>query len=163
MQNDTKHMKLIEKGRIFELKPFDRETLEKSLVWLNDPEIQAGMNITYKITKEGQELWYSNLANRHDYKIWSFWCDNNIIGAGGFRNIAGQTAELTCYIGDKNYWGTGKHLVNLLLAKAKELGFSEVRLKVLHTNARAYNCYLKRGFKQVAQDALFKIMTKKIL
>ena len=52
-------MKLIDSNREFTLKAFDRVTLEKSFVWLNDPEIQAGMNIKYRITKEGQEKWYS--------------------------------------------------------------------------------------------------------
>ena len=45
-------MKLIDSNREFTLKTFDRVTLEKSFVWLNDPEIQAGMNIKYRITKK---------------------------------------------------------------------------------------------------------------
>lgn len=155
-------MKLIEKGRIFELKPFDRETLEKSLVWLNDPEIQAGMNITYKITKEGQEKWFSRLKTRKDYKIWSFYCDGVSIGAGGFRNITLKSGELTCYIGNKEFWGTGKYLVELLLNKAKELGFEVVKLKVLHSNERAQKCYIKRGFKYFCEDNLFKTLCVEI-
>ena len=62
-------MKLIDSDRVFKLKKFDRETLEKSFVWLNDPEIQAGMNIKYRITKEGQEKWYSSRESRVDYRI----------------------------------------------------------------------------------------------
>lgn len=151
-------MKLTNEGRIFELKPFDRETLDKSLVWLNDPEIQAGMNITYKITKDGQEKWFSQLNTRKDYKIWAFYCDGVSIGAGGFRNITSQSGELTCYIGDKSYWGTGKILIESLLQKAQKLGFKEVILKVLHTNERALNCYKKKGFVQISQDEFFKTL-----
>ena len=158
-----KRMKLTVDNSVFELRAFDRNTLEKSFVWLNDTDIQLGMNITYKVTKERQEQWFLGLAYRSDYKIWSFWCNNNEIGAGGFRNITEKSGELTCYIGDKNYWGTGKYLVDLLLLKAKELRFNEVLLKVLHTNVRAYNCYLKRGFNQIAEDSLFKTMSVKII
>ena len=150
-----KLMKLIDSDREFKLKAFDRKTLEKSYVWLNDPEIQKGMNITYIIKKEGQEKWFSTLDSRKDYKIWSFVCNDIPIGAGGFRNITNNSGELTCYIGDKRYWGTGKFLVKLLLNKAKELGFTEVRLKVLHTNERAYNCYIKQGFTYESEDDLF--------
>lgn len=151
-------MKLIDFNREFTLKTFDRETLEKSFVWLNDPEIQAGMNIKYRITKEGQEKWYSSLESRVDYKIWSFVCNDIPIGAGGFRNITKNSGELTCYIGDKRYWGTGKILVKLLLDKAQELGFKEVLLKVLHANKRAYNCYIKQGFTYESEDDLFMIL-----
>ena len=153
-----KLMKLIDSDRVFKLKKFDRETLEKSFVWLNDPEIQAGMNIKYRITKEGQEKWYSSLESRVDYKIWSFVCNDIPIGAGGFRNITKHSGELTCYIGDKRYWGVGKFLVKLLLIKAKELGLIDIRLKVLHTNKRAYNCYIKQGFTYESEDDLFMIL-----
>ena len=158
MPRDMKLMKLFEKEHKFELKVFDRETLEKSFDWLNDSDIQKGMNIRYEITKEGQETWFSKLESRVDYKIWAFCCDGVSIGAGGFRNITSESGELTCYVGDKKYWGTGKYLVKLLLQKARELRFKEVKLKVLHTNDRALNCYLKSGFVQISQDELFKIL-----
>ena len=67
----------------FTLETFDRVTLEKSFVWFNDPEIQAGMNVKYRITKGGQEKWYSSLESRVDYKIWTFVCNDIPIGAGG--------------------------------------------------------------------------------
>lgn len=54
MQNVTKHMKLIDSNREFTLKAFDRVTLEKSFVWLNDPEIQAGMNINTVLQKKAK-------------------------------------------------------------------------------------------------------------
>lgn len=76
-------MKLIDSNREFTLKAFDRVTLEKSFVWFNDPEIQAGMNVKYRITKGGQEKWYSSLESRVDYKIWTFVCNDIPIGAGG--------------------------------------------------------------------------------
>ena len=61
-----------------------------------------------------------------DYKIWTFVCNDIPIGVGGFRNITKDSGELTCYIGDKKYWDTGKILVKLLLDKAQERGFKEV-------------------------------------
>ena len=63
-----KLMKLIDADREFQLKSFDRKILEKSFVWLNDPEIQAAMNIGYHITKEGQEKLFSSQDSRVDYK-----------------------------------------------------------------------------------------------
>lgn len=51
------------------------------------------MNIKYRITKEGQEKWYSSLESRVDYKIWSFVCNDIPIGAGGFRIITKNSGE----------------------------------------------------------------------
>lgn len=162
MQSVMKLTKLIENDCVYELRDYNREVLELSLNWLNDPDIQRGMHITYTITKEGQEQWFSKLLYRHDYKIWAFYCDGKPIGAGGFRNITSDSGELTCYVGDKNYWGTGKYLVILLLQKAAELDFSFVTLKVLHTNDRAYHCYIKCGFELAEEDELFKKLIKKV-
>ena len=162
MLKDMKLMKCC--NDIYELRPYDRKVLEKSLKWLNDPDLQKGMDIGYTITKEGQEEWYSRLSFRNDYKIWGFYCGDTSIGAGGFRNIREESGELTYYIGEKSYWGKGlgKVLMMQLLEKAQEMGFRYVKTKVLHSNERSLGCCRSIGFTVTGKDEKFTIMTFEI-
>ena len=75
-------MKLIDSNREFSLKTFDRVTLEKSFVWLNDPEIQAGMNINTVLQKKVRR---NGILHWNLVQITKFGLLYDIpIGAGGF-------------------------------------------------------------------------------
>lgn len=144
---------------LFSLGTFTHDVLLRSRLWLSDPDIKRGMDISFDIDPVKQETWFNSLHDRSDYKIWAFYYGVIPIGAGGFRNITQDRAELTCYIGEKEYWGgTGRILVSHLLSKAKDLGYKNIYLRVLHDNERAFRCYLKCGFKVVSMDDKFKTL-----
>jgi len=138
--------------------------LKKSLNWLNDPDVQAGMDIHYTITPEMQNSWFERLPYRKDYRIWGVECDGVPIGGCGFRNIQPESGELTCYIGEKDFRGRGLSSLMLQQAetKALELGFKEIKLKVLITNARAISLYHRCGYVEYEKDDKFVKMKKQL-
>ena len=104
--------------------------------------------MTQDFTREEQLRWFARLPERSDYLIWGLSCDGIPIGALGLKNIIGDKAEYWGYIGDRAYWGTGLggEMMHFILDKSRELGFSELYLKVHRDNARAVRLYTRFGF-----------------
>lgn len=75
--------------------------------------------------------------------------DGSIVGIIGFRDIAGE-GEITNVVVDEacRRCGVGRLLVEKALAKAKELGISDVTLEVRASNEGAIKLYEEFGFKQ---------------
>lgn len=127
---------------------YDKVCLEKSWAWLNDPEIRE-LTMTPVFTREDQVKFFDKLSHRLDYCIWSVRLDGTeIIGAAGLKNHRGSCAEYWGYIGEKQYWnkGLGRGLIDAVEQKAKQLGFTELDLRVTVTNPRAIALYEKVGF-----------------
>lgn len=142
---------------------YNRVFLEKSYFWLNDPILQKNMNINKEISREDQELWYSTLPNREDYKIWGISFDDKPIGACGFRNILNKSGEITIYIGEKDYWGgTGSIVLELLEKKAIDLNLQFLFAKVLKDNNRSYKLFKKKGFNYCGDNGDFYVLKKEI-
>jgi RimJ/RimL family protein N-acetyltransferase len=82
---------------------------------------------------------------------WIIECDNQAIGHINLEKISSQQVELQISIGEEEYWskGIGTKAIETILLKAKEKGFSTVRLEVRPTNSHAIHLYEKTGFKQI--------------
>lgn len=130
---------------------YDLKFLEKSWMWLNDPEIRE-LTLTPGFSKEEQLKFYHSLPGKKDYWIKGIIDDNIPIGAVGLKhiNIVSRSAEYWGYIGEKEYWrkGIGTFIVNQALIKAKELGLIKIYLRVSEKNLSAKSLYLKAGFKK---------------
>lgn len=127
---------------------FDRECLERSWAWLSDPEI-AELTMTEPFLLDDQLRFFEGLPKRTDYTIWGINLDGfGIIGATGLKNQRGTVAEYWGYIGERQYWGKGlgKYLMLLVEAKARELGFESLYLKVISSNSRAISLYKATNF-----------------
>jgi len=79
-------------------------------------------------------------------------CDGKIIGTGALRRMDDTTCEI------KRVWlmpqfhgqGLGYHMMQALLALAREKGYSKARLKTNPvSNQRAYQFYLRLGFYKI--------------
>ena len=130
------------------LVPYDTRILDLSWSWLNDPEIKA-LTMAPEFTREQQMDFYKSLGARRQYHIWGIeFVGRGPIGAAGLKNPRGKAIEYWGYIGDKRYWGknVGKQILSLLQAKALQLGFGELDLKVSRMNLRAISLYQKCGF-----------------
>lgn len=130
------------------LQAYDKACLDKSWVWLNDPEIRE-LTMTPVFTREDQTKFFDQLSHRLDYCIWSVLLDGTeVIGVAGLKNHRGSCAEYWGYIGEKQYWnkGLGRGLIDAVEQKAKQLGFTELYLKVTVANPRAIELYEKVGF-----------------
>lgn len=126
---------------------YDRECLDKSWEWLNDPETRA-LTMTPEFTREDQLRFFEKLP-RTDYLIWSLLLNNDeLIGVAGLKNHRGQLAEYWCYIGEKKYWsmGLGRSLVQAVEAMAKKCGFVDLDIKVSIHNPRSIALHEKSGY-----------------
>jgi RimJ/RimL family protein N-acetyltransferase len=127
---------------------YDERFLERSWVWLQDPEIQR-LTMTPALSRETQANWFASLPDRSDYKIWGIEMDGDPIGAFGLKNIIdGSRGEYWGYIGEKGYWGcgVGTWMLESALAFAREAGLRQVWLRVSRENERAIRLYVRNGF-----------------
>lgn len=133
---------------------YDKNFCDLSWKWLNDSEIKT-LTMSPDFTKESQNKWFEGLQQRNDYLIWGIECDNTPIGVVGIKNIdfADKTGEYFGYIGEKEYWskGIGKLMMEYSVKKMREQKLEKLYLKVLNSNERAINLYLKKGF-QIEHD-----------
>ena len=130
---------------------YTEEILEKSWVWLNDPEIKYLTN-TPDFTREGQRKWFDNLPNNPNYWVKGIEYNNEVIGVAGlkFIDLENKKAEYFGYIGEKEFWGRGlsKLLFDLVFEVAKEkFKLENLYLNVISQNVRAIKAYEKAGFR----------------
>ena len=140
---------------------FDETFLYYTYKWVSDSEIQFLIQ-SPPISIKNQQIWYQNLKNRVDYKIWGIIVNNTPIGACGLKSITNQDAEYWGYIGEKGYWGKG-YGSEILLAMEKEariLNLKSIWLKVIDENIRAINLYTKSNFIIEKESNNIKIMRK---
>ncbi|MEC5394202.1 GNAT family N-acetyltransferase [Bergeyella sp. RCAD1439] len=135
---------------------YNREVLEKSWEWLNDPEVKY-LTMTPDFTKEEQLSWFNQLNNNSHYFVKGVLFQKQIIGVVGLKkiNLDEKTAEYFGYIGEKKYWGKGigKEMMNFIKEYAKEkLGLNSLYLKVILDNTRAIKAYEKMGFREFRRD-----------
>jgi RimJ/RimL family protein N-acetyltransferase len=126
---------------------YDRRFLEKSWMWLQDPELQR-LTMTPPLSRETQERWFASLPGRIDYKIWGIETKEEPIGAVGIKNIAGASGEYWGYIGEKSYWerGIGRWMIALAVQYARQAGLRQLTLRVSRANERAIRLYSRCGF-----------------
>ncbi|MVN78984.1 GNAT family N-acetyltransferase [Hymenobacter sp. HMF4947] len=142
---------------------FDKNVLDLSFTWLNDPELQS-LIASSSVNREAQNKWFEKLSTRTDLLIFSIIYNQTPIGVMGLKNIAYNEGEYWGYIGDKAYWGKGigSWMMEEIAQSAKHIGITKIYLKVLHDNIRAINLYKKSGFSVSDKDSTFTFMEKKI-
>lgn len=135
-----------------ELVSFDKGFLDESFNWLSDPEV-AHLTGTGPITKESQLAFFKSLPGRNDYMIWGVKINNQKAGAAGIKHLDEVEGEYWGYIGQKEFWGKGygTEMCEEIIAKARRMKLSLLRLKVLRNNVRAYSLYTKFGFQEQAE------------
>lgn len=126
---------------------YDERFLEMSWNWLHDEEIRY-LTMSPSLTREQQRAWFTELNERSDYLIWGIEMAGQPIGAFGIKKFDGQIGEYWGYIGEKSYWGKGigNWMVAQAIERGRSLGATRLYLKVLQTNSRALQLYIKSGF-----------------
>lgn len=138
--------------------------LEKSWLWLNDPEIKY-LTCTPDFEKNEQIQWFLNLNKKKDYFIKGIKYDNIPIGACGLKHISTEDAEYWGYIGAKEYWGKGIGSIIMEFIETiskKEYNLSSIYLNVIISNKRALNLYLKNEYYIESFDGQRYKMRKQI-
>lgn len=127
---------------------YDRTYLEKSAVWLTDPDTKA-LTMTPDFTHEVQQAFFASLADRVDYRVWGVAVDGiGPAGAAGIKRIAGTRGEYWGYLGEKNLWGRGlgRYMISAVEDQARALQLTELYLSVSQDNIRAIRLYQKVGY-----------------
>ena len=130
-----------------QLVPYDRDCLDKSWEWLNDPEIRA-LTMTPEFSRDDQLAFFNTLPTRSGYHIWGISHEGRVVGAAGLKNVRDELAEYWGYIGQRELWGRGlgKSLMMQVESEAKKLGFRKLDLRVSAANPRAISLYRTMGY-----------------
>ena len=145
------------------IRPLKEQDAYTSVKWRNDPEVFkfTGNIYNHEITIDNELEWIRKVtANPTDYRC-AILVDEVYVGNIYLTDIKEGTAHFHIFIGDKSYWGKGvaKRASLLILEYAfNVLNIKEVLLRVRNVNTRAYNLYLRLGFKDVKVDGIWTLM-----
>jgi len=155
-------------GERIRLRSVEKKDLDFFKVWVNDPEVTAGLSLYLPLSSWEEEEWFAGLAKRpqaerplavemHDGDKW------HLIGNSGFYQIdnVAHAAEVGIMLGEKSIWnqGYGTEAMRLLLKHGFEtLNLNRIFLRVYAENKRAIRAYEKAGFVHEGRmrEALFK-------
>lgn len=143
-------------GERVRLRGAERSDLEKFIVWVNDPEVTAGLTLFLPMSSVDEEKWFEDAMQRSqeqkplviDMKDGDGW---RLIGNSSFFDFdwVARSAEVGIMIGDKSIWnqGYGTEVMTLLLCHGfRTLNLNRVYLHVFSENERAIRTYEKVGF-----------------
>jgi RimJ/RimL family protein N-acetyltransferase len=143
-------------GQKIRLRAIERDDLPRFVVWLNDPEVRAGISRFLPIGSAEEEHWFEGLQQEPAYqrplaidvREGDRWIH---IGSCGFFNfnLQARNAELGILIGNKDFWGRGlgtETMCVLLEYAFQTLNLHRVYLRVYQSNTRAGHIYRKLGF-----------------
>jgi len=143
-------------GGNIRLRAVERADLPLFVLWLNDPEVRAGLEMFLPFSLAEEERWYERMleapAAEHVLAIDALDQDHwRLIGTCGLHKFdwRARAAEAGISIGDKTYWnkGHGTNVMRLLLQHGFDtLNLNRVYLSVYANNLRAIRCYEKTGF-----------------
>ena len=130
-----------------EFREYDRETLDKSWEWLNDPETKE-LTMIGDFDREYQLKWFEGLKDRKNFYIRSVICKGEIIGACGLKKITNEDGEIWGYIGEKKYWGktVGAQMMEHIIQYAQSLNLSSIYAVYLKTNRPSIKTSKRFGF-----------------
>lgn len=126
--------------------------IAQSYKWRNDPEIWSltGSAPSKPITYEAELSWFREVeaTKRKSFAIMS---ETEFVGICYLNQFVDHLGwELSLFIGEKQYWGTGigKECVRLLVEIHNKIHKNEILfLKVRHNHIAAQKIYFENGFK----------------
>jgi len=143
-------------GKRVRLRGAERSDLEKFVVWVNDPEVTAGLTLFLPMSSIDEEKWFEDAMQRPqaekplviDMNDGGDW---RLIGNSSFFDFDwySRAAEVGIMIGDKTVWnqGYGTEVMTLLLRHGfGTLNLNRIYLRVYADNQRAIRAYEKAGF-----------------
>lgn len=144
---------MIIEGDIIRLRTMEKSDLELKVRWYNDPDVNKTLIIEELLELDKSLKWFDKAKDddsRRDFVIETL--DGEPIGITGLLGINCKhgTAECTCVIGEKKFWGKGLGSIvhSLLLQFAfEELGLNKVWGTVYTNNVAIIRIVEKLGFK----------------
>lgn len=141
-----------------EFREFDREALQKSWEWLNDPQLKS-LTMTPDFDQESQERWFESLKTRTDYYLRAGWYQSVPVSVYGLKHITDKDGEVFGYIGEKELWGKTVAIQMMLdvIDYARSRNLESIYCITLKENKRTYRLCSRFGFvteKEVGEDAI---------
>ncbi len=141
-------------GEKVRLVPLEAAHLDKSRLWVNDPEVRQGVLRILPVTSQDQLRWYENLCDDPSRMVFAIQVnsDDRHVGNTGFYQVDAihKRAEFWMYIGEKQArgQGMGHEVLSLMLAYGFHgLNLNKVFLFVGVENQAAITLYEKAGFQ----------------
>lgn len=133
---------------------YDTDFLEKSTIWLTEPETKR-LTMTPDINEAEQRKWFNTLNERKDYYIRGILADGVPIGAAGIKHIdmGKKAGETWLYIGEKAYRGkgVGTWTILQLLEASKKMGMTSLIAQVATYNAGSLMLHQKCGYERISE------------
>lgn len=130
--------------------PYAEHHDEKTVRWLNDPQIKESFGLTDMLTVESHRKWIE--SQRH-YYLWAIYDEEGVHrgNVGLFHNPKHHSAYFQLYIGDAK--ARGKGLGKAALSFAMDYAFNELHvnrfyLHVFPENIPAIRLYEKMGLQR---------------
>jgi diamine N-acetyltransferase len=147
----TKQQVVFLQGQKVILRPIERDDIKQLVVWINDPEVNQYVTISFPMTEMAEEKWYESLDNKKDIVL-GIEVDGELIGTMGIHGInwIHRTATTGAIIGNKNYWGKGYGTdakMILLNYAFNTLNLRKILSSVYEFNKRSLNYSLHCGYK----------------
>lgn len=138
------------------IRPLIIEDAFTSVKWRNDPEVfkYTGNTYDHEITIESELNWIKKvISNPKDYRC-AIIVDGTYVGNIYLTDIENCIGNYHIFIGDKSYWGKGvakKASILIINYGFKNLGLSEIKLRVRDANQSATYLYKSLGFKTISK------------
>ena len=132
------------------IRSLQESDLPTRVAWMNDPRVNATLNIQLPVTLESTRSWFARLKDNARRRDFAFEEGGSLVAMGGLTDIAEGVGKAELYIfvdPDRQGGGVGTKAVRLMCS----YGFERMNLHkiYLHTNAdsAAYRLYERVGFK----------------
>lgn len=144
---------MLSDGKIY-LRRLEESDLERTLVWINKPEIYLRIGVNAPISRTQQESWFRGLQKQTDKVVFAV-CEvqgDRHIGNVSLDTIDSRhrTARLSIFIAEATQrgGGLGNRAIRLLLEYAFDsLDLNKVWCKVTHDEENIPSFYEKLGFR----------------
>lgn len=131
------------------LVPYREEHFEKTVAWLNSPEVYKPFGLTNRVTIESHIEWVKSLKNTYFWAIYEVesqtYCGNLLLTI----NLANHSAFFQIYLGNTLYRGKKigeSSLIAMINYAFEELDLHRIWLHVFPENKGAIRLYEKLGF-----------------
>lgn len=128
-----------------------RETLDKWVTWINDPDVRKWMWNDLPTSPEDINEWLYNASNDPRRHYFSIVADGKQIGFVNLRqdHAPDTSGEIGIVIGEKNFQsrGIGSLTVKAIDAYAKDVvGLQSVRAMIKPTNEKSIRLFTGQGY-----------------
>ena len=142
------------KARRVSLRALGVEDLDRTLEWVNDPEVTRYTGTVFPISANEHQLWYQEMVRDRTRRMFAIvTSDAKHIGNIGLKDIdwVARNAEVLVYVGEAEFRGKGygtEAITALVDFAFQRLNLHRLYAKVFSYNERAMKSFEQCGFQR---------------